>query len=315
VAQILPQPIQLRLQRYARQSYDVNTSSKQPEKPDPALVTAMEACVKHARDLLDSAKAVDKTGHPNIAYHLATLALEELGRRELLGLQWIAAKAKVPPAWPTKNTQDHVKKLFWCFFGAGFIAEKITKERLDEMKGLAQHIHEKRLAGLYVGQDDDGLNIPSEVISPDEAGKLIGLAEARLTIAEHAKLRDEISQEEADQQAWFLTATDDPEKRKQILSSGSLAKLAEFKDANAWVKWLKELFDKAQAESHEAAQREIERSRNLPDSGTKDKWRLRVRILCASHSIRANVLASGTSKRLGLCRPPAKRTSSSSILR
>jgi hypothetical protein len=120
---------------------------------------------------------------------------------------------------------------------------------------------------------------------------LIGLAEARLTKAEHAKLRDEISQEEADQQAWFLTATDDPEKRKQILSSGSLAKLAEFKDANAWVKWLKELFDKAQAESHEAAQREIERSRNLPDSGTKDKWRLRVRILCASHSIRANVLA------------------------
>ena len=250
----------------------------------------MEACVKHARDLFDSARAVEKTGHPNIAYHLATLALEELGRRELLGVQWVAAKAKVPPTWPTKNTQDHVKKLFWCFFGAGFFSEKITKERLDEMKGLAQHIHEKRIAGLYVGQDEDGLSIPSEAISPKETEQLIGLAEARLAVAETAKLHDEIPQEEADQQAWFLSATDDLEKRKQILSGASLAKLAELKDANAWVKWLKELFDKAETEGQEAAQRELERSRNLPAIGTKDKWRLRVRILCASHSIRANVL-------------------------
>ena len=259
-------------------------------KPDPALVAAMEACVKHARDLFDSSKAVEEKGHPNIAYHLAALALEELGRRELLGVQWVAAKAKVPPSWPTKNTQDHVKKLFWCFFGAGFFSEKITQLRLDEMKGLAQHIHETRLAGLYVDQGEDGLSIPSDAIKAEEASRLIGLAEARLAYAETAKLRDEISQEEADQQAWFLAATDDPEKRKQVLSGGSLTKLAELKDAGAWVKWLKDLFDKAEAEGQEAARLELERSRNLPNVGTKDKWRLRVRILCASHSIRANVL-------------------------
>ena len=181
----------------------------------------MQACVTHARTLLNSAKAVYKSGHPNIAYHLAALALEELGRRELLGVQWVAAKAAVPPTWPTKNTQDHVKKLFWCFFG-GFFSEKITRDGLDEMKGLAQHIHDKRLAGLYVGQDSDGLSIPSEAISPDEAQNLIGLADARMQLAESAKLREKLEQEEIEQQAWFLKASDDPEKRKLIMSRGCL---------------------------------------------------------------------------------------------
>ena len=204
----------------------------------------------------------------------------------------MAAKAAVPPTWPTKNTQDHVKKLFWCFFG-GFFSEKITRDRLDEMKGLAQHIHDKRLAGLYVGQDSDGLSIPSEAISPDEAQNLIGLADARMQLAESAKLREKLEQEEIEQQAWFSQkASDDPEKRKLIMSRGSLAKLAELKDAGTWVKWLKEQFDKAEVEGREAAKRELERSQNLPKEGTKDKWRLRVRILCASHSIRPSVLAA-----------------------
>jgi len=266
-------------------------TTKSNLKPDPGLITAIQACVTHARDLLTSANAVEAAGQHNIAYHLAALALEELGRRELLGVQSIASKATVPPAWPAKNTQDHVKKLFWCFFGGGFFTGQITKERLDEMNGLAQHIHEKRLAGLYVGQDGDGLAIPSEAVNPEEARQLIGLAESRLALAESSKLRDEIPQEEADDQAWFLKATDDPEKRKQIMSGSSLAKLAELKDANAWVRWLKGLFDKAEEENREAVQRELERSRNLPEQSTKDKWRLKVRILCASHSIRPKALS------------------------
>jgi AbiV family abortive infection protein len=91
----------------------------------------MRACVDHARDLLDVAKVAQATGKPHIAYHLATLALEELGRRELIAVESISTQRPVPPAWPAKHTQDHVQKLFWAFFGANFLGRQLTKEALE----------------------------------------------------------------------------------------------------------------------------------------------------------------------------------------
>jgi AbiV family abortive infection protein len=265
--------------------------SKKP-KVDAVLVAAMDACVAHARDLLHSAQTVLAANHPNIAYHLAALSLEEIGRRALLGVQAISETATVPPAWPKKHEQDHVKKLFWCFFGGGFFSQEITQARVEEMTGLAQRIHDTRLMGLYVGSDEGRLSVPSEAITKEEADQLIGLAEARIGMAEVETMRDDVPKEEIDLQAWFLAATDDPEKRKQILSKGSVAKLAELKDARAWVRWLKDLFDKAEAEGRLEAEKELERSRNAGEEKTKDKWQLRVRIICASHSIRPKVLST-----------------------
>src|ERR1700742_2459632 len=94
-------------------------------------IEAMNACIKHAGDLLASARAVITAGHPNIAFHLALLTLEELGRRKLIGLQGVAAQQPVPPAWMQKHTLDHHKKLFWCFFGSVILEQEITKERLE----------------------------------------------------------------------------------------------------------------------------------------------------------------------------------------
>jgi AbiV family abortive infection protein len=257
---------------------------------DPKLIAGMQACVAHARALLQSAQAVQSAGHPNVAYHLAALCLEEIGRRALFRVQSVAAKATVPPAWPKKHEQDHVKKLFWCFFGGSFLTDKLTADRLHEMTGLAQRIHDMRVKGLYVDAAEDSLSIPSEAIDKGEADTLIKLAEAGLGMAEAETFREEASQKDIDLQAWFLDAMDDPEKRKRILSNGSLTKLAELKDVRAWGLWLKVLFDTAAAEVRQAAQQELERSKNLPEAKTKDKWKLRVRIVCASHSIRPKVL-------------------------
>jgi AbiV family abortive infection protein len=262
--------------------------SKNP-KVNAELIAAMGACVAHARDLLHSAQAVLTADHPNIAYHLAALSLEEVGRRALLGVQAVSETATVPPAWPKKHEQDHVKKLFWCFFGGGFFSEEITKARIEEMSGLAQRIHDTRLLGLYVGGDEGGL---CEAITKEEADQLIRLAEARIGMADSERIRDDVPQEEIDLQAWFLTATNDPEKRKLILSKGSMAKLAELKDARAWARWLKDLFDKAEADGRLDAEKELERSRNDGEEKTKDKWQLRVRIICASHSIRPKILSA-----------------------
>jgi AbiV family abortive infection protein len=262
---------------------------------DERIDAAMAACLTHARDLLNSARVVQAQGHPNIAYHLAALALEEIGRRELLGVQSVASVATVLPAWASKHTQDHVKKLFWCFFG-GFVAEHTTAETLDQTTRLAGRIHETRLLGLYVDHGDNGLNVPGEAIRREETEQLIELAAARLGVAESEKWREHISQEEAELQAWFLKATDDPEKRRQIMSSGSLAKLAELRNGQTWARWLKEQFETAEAEGRAAAERELRRSRNLPEKGSKHKWKLRLRILCASHSIRPKALSAWNAK-------------------
>lgn len=259
------------------------------EKP---LIELMDVCVAHARALLESARAVQASGHPNIAYHLALLALEELGRKELLGVQTVAAdRSEPPPAWSEKHTQNHVQKLFWCFFGGHFFEEKLTGEALDSMKGLAKHLHQKRLQGLYVGQNDDGLNIPSDAIQPDECQQVIGLVEARLAMATAEKMRKSVTAEERNLQEWFLRTANDPERRRFIFSGESMSKLAELRNVQAWVRWLKEEFDKVEAENIRLGQMELERSRNMDGTGSKSKWKVRIRLYSDSHTVRPKELA------------------------
>jgi AbiV family abortive infection protein len=257
---------------------------------DPQKQAAMRACVDHARALLNSARAVQEIGHCNIAYHLAALSLEELGRRELLAIQTMASTRDVQPPWMQKHTQDHIRKLFWCFFGAGFLSEKWTQQRVDRMQGVAKHIHAKRLTGLYVDHDDDRLTIPADTITAEETTNLIDLAAAHLDLAEAAVPRDDISQADLDLQAWFLAAAADPQTRGFIFSGDALAKLAELADARAWILWVKQQFDEADANARDAAVAELQRSRSLPAVGTKEKWKIRIKILTGSHSIRSKEL-------------------------
>jgi len=56
-------------------------SSTGERQIDEKTIAAMKACIDHARALLDSARAVQAANHPNVAYHLAALALEEIGRQ------------------------------------------------------------------------------------------------------------------------------------------------------------------------------------------------------------------------------------------
>lgn len=260
---------------------------------DAGMVAAMQACLEHSRDLLASARAVQVSGHAHIAYHLAALALEEVGRRELIGVQSIAASQPVSPAWPSKHMQDHVQKLFWAFFGgSSFYAEKLTGKRLDEMVGTARYIHVTRLAGLYVDHGQDGLSIPRDAISPEECNALIEFVDARLQAALSETLRDAISDEEVERQTWFLRASEDPERMRMIMSGASMEKLAELKDVRAWVSWLKEIFDNAEAEAREAAEIEIKRVPGTARKDAKDKWRFRIRILSGSHVIRPKTLTA-----------------------
>ncbi|NIA68600.1 AbiV family abortive infection protein [Pelagibius litoralis] len=275
----------------------VRKTAKKPPKKRAVQIgakdrKAMRECIVHARNLLNSARAVQGEGHPNIAYHLAALALEEVGRWELIALKAMSEHEPVPSTWMQKHMGNHVKKLFWCFFGAEFYGNKLTKEGLESMEVFARQVHANRLIGLYVEQTDDGVSVPAEAIDAREADTLIELADVRLEMAEARKLRVRLTADEIELQAWFLEATGDLEKRRMIMSDASLTKLAELKNALAWINWLKEQFDQAEREGRVAAEEELKRAR-LGKKGTgKDKWRIRVRIFTQSHLIRPKALTA-----------------------
>lgn len=252
-------------------------------------IEAMRACVKHSRDLLDSARAVFDIKHANIAFHLALLALEELGRRELIGMQRVAADSGKERPWQ-KHTLAHTKKIFWCFFGLHFLSGRIQQERLDGLRELSETLHNQRMAGLYVDYQDENLSIPEDAIDPKYCAELLKLAEAQVKLAENEKLREHIEQEDLDLQTWFLSVTSKKENTPLIFSKTSIDKLAELSDAKKWILWLKEQFDNAAEESRKQLQQELERSRSLPEKGTKEKWKIRIRITSQSHSVRQKPL-------------------------
>lgn len=169
---------------------------------------------------------------------------------------------------------------------------RFRESGLRKFSVLAETIHATRLAGLYVDAGEDGLSIPQQAITPEECDRLIDLAEARLGMAESEKRRTHVGDEELELQTWFLTVAEDPEKTRLIFSKGSMAKLGELKDAKAWAQWLKDQFDTADAAARVAAEEELKRSKDLPGTGTKPKWKTRVRILSASHSIRPKALSA-----------------------
>ena len=141
-------------------------------KPNRNLIAACEACVVHGRDLFESAKLVQASERANIAYHLATWALEEIGRRELFQINDVASNVGEMPPWQMNATQDHVQKLFWCFYGVGRVQDVIDQKQFFEKREAAADIHTIRLSGLYVEKADAGLNIPSKAISMKQSSVL-----------------------------------------------------------------------------------------------------------------------------------------------
>lgn len=194
-----------------------------------------------------------------------------------------------------KHTLEHDKKLFWCFFGNVINGQEITKERLEGLTAMVNRLHAERLAGLYVGYEGDSLSIPSETITAEYCTTVINAAEAELALAKAEKPRTP-TEEEVQTQRWFLAISENPESRRFVYSKGSLDKLTEFGDARIWVTWLKEQFSLIEAENRRQLERELERSRSVPDQGTKNKWKIRIRIISQSHAVRQKPLNNFNSK-------------------
>ena len=89
----------------------------EPDSYIPEDVDALSrASLDHAHDLLRGAQKLLAEGLPHLAFHLATLALEETGKAELIVIGHLAGMRE-DATWPIKHANDHIKKLFWAIWG------------------------------------------------------------------------------------------------------------------------------------------------------------------------------------------------------
>lgn len=270
-------------------------------------------CLIHSGDLLRSSKLLLKEGASNIAYHLSVLALEEIGKGEML----VVGHHHPNPAKSVRILksleEDHSKKLFWALWGPTHGKKEMSKEQIQSFVDLSDNIHLLRLRGLYVDLNDE-MHEPAKAISAAEAESLINITEARLKMAECVELK-EPSQEVQEDFNWFLAASENPEDKRLIFGSKSIEKLKEFGDSAKWVRWLREQFDEAEKERQELLKEELNRKEPEEDEEKiKEKWRVRYKLLTPSHSIRENVLKDWNKKIDKLKFYMGKREGKTSIL-
>ena len=249
------------------------------------------ACLANARSFVAACKKLDNRGNKHIKYHLATLALEEVGKIEMVAMQRMASKKEPTAEELNLGVDDHERKLFWAFWGASFGRSPITQKQIDEQRGLAKTIHAKRLSSLYV--DTLRPQQPGANITVSELDNIIALAEARYGMAKYAgTTRDDsdMSDKEKTVINWFLHASDDINERKFIFSGASNAKLAELGDAKEWINWLYEESEKRKTEGLALVQEELQRKKPDAKDANKPKWRVRIKIQSHSHSIRPKPL-------------------------
>lgn len=259
----------------------------------PTIEKIVDACVLHAGDLIRAAQLTHSDGLPNIAYHLAVLALEELGKAELVCVSHLANISNAERS--DRYIEDHVRKLFWALWGPSFGREVISAPQLEAYKGIAQEIHETRLMALYVSTSHPDQPPPKDSVGNKEAENLISLATSRLELAKLAKPA-KLSTEQQETMSWFLRATEDQEKRKYVFSQVSMEKLVELGNPLDWAEWLHSQFELSEAQARALAEQELRRTEPHEAEANKPKWKIRFRLCSDSHSIRPKLLSQWNSQ-------------------
>jgi AbiV family abortive infection protein len=248
-----------------------------------------QLCFDHARDLIASAERLlpEDGGYPNIAYHLAILALEEVGKAGMLAARAVAKDA-LDTAWMDKRLDNHVWKLMWGVWSPS-LSGRIDPKDFEEALRFAETTHARRISGLYVDYGEDlAAAPPREAVRPEHATSLLKLAKASLDL-EMAKgtSAPDASHEELE---WFLSTVNGSIGRQRLFSQPFIKKHEEFAgDTRGWVRWAREEFRKiADAEK---AHLQHELSRQASASGKwRPKWLMKIRVQTPSHSLRQKTL-------------------------
>jgi AbiV family abortive infection protein len=264
--------------------------SKAEVKGSAVYARQRQHCLDHARDLIASAERVlgQDNAHANIAYHLAILALEEIGKAGMVGSR-AAVRGAWDATWLEKRMGEHAFKLMWAIWSPR-MSGKLDPQDFIEARQFAESTHERRMAGLYVDYAEDGGSAPPrEAVRLDHATSILNLAKARLAM--------EVESDPSSQQIegnedldWFLSTVSSELGKKRLFSPAFIDKHEELKgNTRAWVQWARGEFDRIKAEEDKYLQQELVRQRREEGIG-KPKWVITIRVQTPSHSLRQKVL-------------------------
>ncbi len=242
----------------------------------------------HAADLIAAAERVlgNDNGYANIAYHLGILALEEVGRAGILAQAMVAAR--IGASRMEQRLDDHVFKLMHAVWAPAITSGKLDPKDFEEARVFAQSTHARRMAGLYTDHEDDGTSAPPRnAVRLDHATSIVNLAKASLELN---RANGVPTGEMTEELEWYLNTVSNEGGKKRLFSKPFIDKYEEFKgDTHKWVQWAKAEFDRIEAEEQALLQRELSRGVNEANKG-EPKWKMKVRLYSASHSIRDSVL-------------------------
>ncbi len=245
-------------------------------------------CLQNASDCLKSADLLKDQGVNHIVFHLATTALEEIGK---IFIGWYQLSNK--EEWDSERINipidDHIKKIFWAVWWPSIGNEKITKENMDATNGMATKIHELRLFSLYTDLADTVSS--ASKIANEGANQMVSFVRARLDLA---KMEGEVNEnyyaENKEERNDFMQLTSDPVKRNFIFGELAQDKLIEFGDLGKWIEWVKDSLVKQQQNSESLVEQELARKLTDVEEEGKPKWNIKIKIYTPSHSIRVKTL-------------------------
>jgi len=242
-------------------------------------------CLENAGTALNSAKVLQHKKANHIAFHLCTLALEEIGKVIICWSNYCRSMEKGDDK-TMLVIDDHIKKIFWALWWPSFGAELLTTEQMNENRSFASTIHKRRLESLYTELDD---HIPAhQKIQDEELLGILRMVEARLQMA----LDDEITERPvSNEMEAFMLYTNEPDKRAFIFGQEAQLKLIEIGGAVEWVKWLVEKFKTEEQEMNALLEEELSREVDIDSAEAMiPKWEIKIKLNSAMHSIRPNVL-------------------------
>src|SRR6266853_767364 len=268
-----------------------DSDSGNPAGNAPAFWEQRRLCLEHAGDLIASAQRVlaNDSGYPNIAYHLAVLAVEEIGKAGMLAARGIV-KGALDPSWMEKRLNNHVWKFMWAVWSPSLSGGKIDPKSFEEARRFAEDIHARRMAGLYVNSSEDSaIAPPRDAVRLDQVTSLLNFAKAGLEL-ETARAAPVQSEEREELLEWFFETVDDDVGQKRLFSQSFIQRHEEFGgDTRSWVRWARDEFRKIAEQERELLHRELSRQASEPGKG-KPKWLVKVRVQTASHSLRQKTL-------------------------
>ena len=247
-------------------------------------------CLRNAEGFVSVAERELGKGVDNVCFHLALLALEEVGKAVMVAGSAVASLTDLVRGHGPDAFEDHEKKLFWALWSKSLTKSIFSRQSIEQARDLSLTLHERRLASLYV--DPSGVTDGRSVFREGEAETLVRLSRARLEMEKATEMVDEFNAEDIQLLTWFFRAIKDEDRARWIFSGDSLDKFETLGSGKGWMTWLKEFFDTEDARLRNLTAKELRRQRPEGAEAEIPKYRMTIRIQSQSHSVRNNAFAT-----------------------